>query len=127
MSSLIIISLTMILVITFFNVILGASFSRYNAGTPYGVNVGINEITGSIAIIIALVSIAVVVGLQIFGSGISEQSVRTIIVIIGYASIWGIFSSLSLNLIVSIETFGVLIYLFITILYTIGVMEKISQ
>lgn len=124
---LIVMSLAMLLIITFFNVVLGASFSNYNAGTSYSVNVGIDSITGALAVIIALVGIATVVGIQVLGSGISEQSVKTIIVVIGYASIWGVFSALSLNLIVSIEIFGTIIYLFLTIMYAIGVMNRLSQ
>ena len=124
---LIIISLTMLLVITFFNVLLGATFTEYTANTGYAVPVGIDSITGAIAIIIALVAIAVVVGIQILGSGISEQSVKAIIIVVGYASIWGIFSTLSLNLIIAIEIFGTIIYLFLTILYVIGVMEKLAR
>lgn len=120
-------SLAIILVITFFNVILGATFTTYNAGTSYGVNVGINEITGALAVVIALVALAVVVGIQVLGSGISEQSVKTIITVIGYASLWGVFSILSSNLIISIELFGLIIYLILTIIYAIGVMNKISQ
>lgn len=125
--TLIVLSLSMLLVITFFNVILGASFSSYRLDSAYGVSAGIDEITGAIAIIIALVSIAVVVGIQILGSGISEQSVRTIIIVVGYATIWGIFSVLSLNLITSIEIFGTIIYLVLTIMYVIGVMNKLSE
>lgn len=120
-------SLAIILVITFFNVILGATFTTYNAGTSYGVTVGINEVTGALAVVIALVALAVVVGIQVLGSGISEQSVKTIITVIGYASLWGVFSVLSSNLIISIELFGLIIYLILTIIYAIGVMNKISQ
>jgi len=125
--SLIIISLAMLLTITFFNIILGATFSSYIAGGGYGVSVGINEITGAIAIIIVLVSIAVVVGIKVFGSGISEQSVKVIIVITGYVSIWGVFSALTLNLINSIEIFGWVIYLILTIIYMVGVMNKLTN
>jgi len=125
--SLIIIALGMLLTITFFNIILGANLGTYNAGTTYAVNVGISPITGALAIIIALVAVAVLVGIQVLGSGISEQSVHTIIVVIGYASIWGVFSVLTLNLIISIELFGWLIYLTLTIIYMIGVMNKISN
>lgn len=125
--SLILISLGLILVITFFNVILGASFSSYTLDTPYGTPMGIDVITGALAIIIILISIAVVVGIKVLGSGISEQSVHTIIVIVGYGSMWGVFSVLSYNLIVSIQYFGLIIYLVLTIMYVIGVMSKLSN
>jgi len=120
-------SLGLLLTITFFNVILGATFSDYMLDTVYGATIGIDSLTGALAIIIVLISIAVIVGIQILGSGISEQSVRTIIIIVGYGSIWGFFSVLSLNLIISIEIFGWIIYIILSIIYTIGVMNKISQ
>jgi len=126
MTGLIVISLGMLLTITFFNVVLGASFTSYTASGGYGVSVGIDAITGAIAIIIVLIAISVLVGLQIFGSGISEQSVKTIITITGYVSLWGIFSVLSINLINAIEIFGYLIYLILTIMYAIGVMNKLT-
>lgn len=127
MSSLIIISLTMLLTITFFNVVLGASFTDYTASGGYGASVGIDAVTGALAVIIALIAISVVVGIQVLGSGISEQSVKAIITITGYISIWGIFSVLSINLINTIQIFGYIIYLVLTIMYTIGVMEKLTQ
>lgn len=119
-------SLLMLLVIVLFNVVLGASFSSYTLNTPYAQPIGIDAVTGALAIIIVLISIAVIVGIKVFGSGISEQSVHTIIVIVGYGSLWGFFSALSLNLIISIELFGWLMYLVLSIIYTIGVMNKIS-
>lgn len=121
------ISLTLLITITLFNVILGASFSDYTLESSYAQTIGIDALTGALAIIIVLIGIAVIVGLQIFGSGISEQSVKTIIVIVGYASIWGFFSILSINLILAIEIFGGIIYLILTIIYMIGVMNKLSQ
>lgn len=120
-------SLGMLLVIVFFNVILGASFSSYTLNSIYAQTIGIDSITGALAIIIVLISVAVIVGIQVLGSGISEQSVKTIITIVGYASVWGFFSLLSYNLIISIEIFGFIIYLILTIIYMIGVMEKLTS
>ncbi|MFX0069874.1 MAG: hypothetical protein ACFFAO_02180 [Candidatus Hermodarchaeota archaeon] len=127
--NLIIISLSILLVITFFNVVLGATMTdiSYTAEGGYGVSVGIDAITGALAVIIVLIAIAVLVGIQVLGSGISEQSVKTIIIITGYASLWGIFSVLSINLIISIEIFGYIIYIGLTIIYAIGVMNKLSE
>jgi len=127
MSVLIMVSLTLLITITFFNIILGVSFVPYNTNTPYGINFGINEITGAIAIIIIIIYLAVLLGIQIFGSGISEHSVRVVITLTSYLAIWGVFSVLSYNLIISIEIFGTLIYIFLTIMFVIGVINKISS
>lgn len=124
---LILISLTMLLVITFFNVFLGASYVSFNTNTPYGITFGINEITGAMAIIIILIYVAVLLGIQIFGSGISEHSIKVVISLTSYLAIWGVFSVLSYNLIISIEIFGIIIYIILTIMYVIGIINKISS
>ncbi len=125
--SLIIMSLMMLVIIAFFNVILGASFTSYTVGTEYGTIVGVDSLTGALTIIIILVALALVVGIQVLGSGLNDTTVKTIIVITGYASVWGIFSVLSINLIISIQIFGTLIYLFLTIIYVIGVVDKLGS
>jgi hypothetical protein len=120
-------SLGLLLTITFFNVILGADFTTYTLESEYASSVGIDEITGALAIIIALIGISAIVGIKVLGSGISEQSVRTIIIIVGYGSIWGVFSVLAINLISSIELFGWVLYIALTVVYAIGVMNKLSN
>lgn len=110
-----------------FNVVLGASFVDYTPDIRYAQTIGIDELTGALAIIIALVALAAAIGIQVLGSGISEQSVRIIITIVGYGSIWAFFSVLSLNLIIAIEIYGTIIYLSISILYVVGVMRKIGE
>ena len=124
---LLVLSLSLLLVIVLFNVVLGASFSDYNVSGSFGATFGIDSLTGALSVIIILITVATIVGIQVLGSGISEQSVRTIIIVVGYAGIWGLFSVLAINLILSIELFGLLIYLLLTILYAIGVMDKISN
>lgn len=121
------ISLGLLLVITFFNVVLGSSFSNYTLESEYGATIGIDSITGALAIIIALIAIAVLIGAKILGSGLSEQSVRSILIIVGYGSLWGFFSILSMNLIIAIQIFGIIIYVLLTIMYAIGVMSKLSN
>lgn len=120
-------SLALLLTITFLNVVLGASFSDYLLASEAARTVGIDEITGALAIIIALVGIAIAAGISVLGSGIAGESVRTIVVIVGYGSIWGFFSALSMNLIIEIEIFGWIIYLALTIAYAVGVMSKVSN
>lgn len=122
-----VIALALLLTIVLFNIVLGASFTDYNVSGLYNTTFGIDALTGALSIIIGLIAVASIVGIQVLASGISEQSVRTIIIIIGYAGIWGVFSVLAINLILSIELFGVIIYISLTILYTIGVMNKISN
>ena len=124
---LIALSLGLLLTITFLNVVLGADFSNYRLSTEYSKTIGINDITGALAIIIVLVAIAILVGFNVLGSGISDEAAKIVILIIGYGSVWGFFSILAINLIIAIEIFGWSIYIFLTIMYAIGVLSKISQ
>lgn len=85
---------------------------------------GLDPITGGIALIITLAAIGAIIGLQIVGSGLSENSVKIILLSIFYGGLWAILSLLSYNLIVAIDTFGGMIYLVLTILFAIGVANK---
>lgn len=88
--------------------------------------VNIDALTGAIAIIIALAMVTSVIGLRILGSGLSDESVRTLTIAIIYTGIWTLLSVLAYPLFASIELFGVLIYVALTIVFVIGVIEKIA-
>jgi len=86
----------------------------------------IDPIAGGIAIIIAIGIIAAVLGVTVLGSGLNQASVRIILLIGAYTEIWILLSGLSANLIKSIEVFGVIIYIGLTLGYIIGVVQKIT-
>jgi hypothetical protein len=125
------ISLLALLSIVFLNVMLGNAsiYETYNTGADfeYATVVGVDTLTGAFAIVVGLAALSAVVGIQVFGSGISEQSVRIISLIVGWGAVWGVFSALGWNLINSIEIFGYLIWVALTILYAYGVLSKISE
>lgn len=87
----------------------------------------IDEFSGALVIIIAIMIIAVIIGLNIFGSGLSDTSVKILSIGITYYGIWSIFSILAYPLIVSIEVVGVLIYITLTIIFTIGLVQKFTS
>lgn len=87
----------------------------------------IDQFEGAIIILIVVVMIVCVIGIRIWNSGLSDSSIRTYTVIIFYASLWGIFSALAYDLIVAIEQFGAFLYIFMTILFVIGVFQKINN
>ena len=87
----------------------------------------IDEFVGAIVIIIAVISICAIIGIRIFYSGLSDQSIKMITLGITYVSIWSIFSTLSYTLIVSIEVFGILLYIILTLVYVIGVIQKFME
>lgn len=86
-----------------------------------------STIIGAITIIsITLIAIAGVTGISVLGSGLNPQSARIIILAITYTGIWVLLSTLAFALIISIEVFGSVIYVAITIAYVLGVIQSIS-
>lgn len=79
-----------------------------------------------IAIIVGLIVLAAVAGLKVFGSGISEVSVATIVKGTGFIAIWGILSLAAIGLITGVPIFGIAFYFFLTLLYTVGIMGQIG-
>ena len=145
MSKLVNIALIPLLVLTFIAVIFGSNFvsvsieqesiytwlklnNTLTEARLEGISTEINidALTGAIAIIIALAMITSVIGLRVLGSGLSDASVRTLTIAIIYTSIWTVLSVLAYPLFAGIELFGVLIYVALTIVFVIGVIEKIS-
>lgn len=86
----------------------------------------IDPTVATIAIFIVIIGIAAVLGIQVVGSGLSEESVKTIMSCILYGAIWGLLSVFAMPLIISIEIFGTIIYMVLLMLYVIGVIEKIT-
>lgn len=85
-----------------------------------------NLIVAGIAVLVTIIAIAAITGIQVLASGLSPQSVRIIILLTGYTGLWTVLSILAFNLINSIEVFGSIIYITLTIGYVIGVIQNIS-
>lgn len=81
---------------------------------------------GMIGIFVGIIALAAVVGLRVFGSGISETSVSTIVMATAFGSIWLLFSALAYGLLAQIPLLGLGFYFFLTALYTLGVFNKIG-
>lgn len=84
-------------------------------------------IIAGIALIIAISIVAGITGIQIVASGLSPESVRVIILITGYVGIWSALSIVAFNLIFSIQIFGSIIYISLTLAYSIGVVQKLAN
>ena len=137
-------TLTILLTLTLISVLLGSSFTgslvettidneAFFNGTAssfevYNTNIilNIDPIIGAIAIIIIIATVGALIGIQVLGSGLSSESVRVLIISIAYSGLWGVLSALSYSLIISIELFGSLIYIVLTIGFVIGIIEKIG-
>lgn len=137
-------TLTILLVMTLISIIFGDTFASGSIeteleftsvinGTTTTVDLGgedvlfaIDPIQGAIAILIVLTVIAALLGARILATGLSDASVKIIMTITFYTGIWSLLSVLAIPLIESIEVFGSLIYISLTIMFAIGVMNKMA-
>ena len=85
---------------------------------------GLDPITGGIVLIVTVATLGALIGIRILGSGLSENSVKILMVAAFYAGLWSLLSVISINLIFAIEGFGPLIYMILTLLYAVGVISK---
>jgi hypothetical protein len=91
---------------------------------------GIFSITvaeGIIALVIAVSALFVVLGIQIFSSGLGEVATMIGFKVTFFGSIYLIFSAFSASYINGIPIIGWIIYLVITGFYGFGVMSQIGQ
>lgn len=136
--------LVIMTILTLFSVILGSSWTGALGSIDIGETIIVNgtsqdfaiqgidfslnidPVSGFISSIIVIVSIAAILGINIVSSGLSDSAVRIMTMGIVYTSIWTTLSTLSAPLIKSIEIFGALIYIVLTIAYAVGVVQKID-
>jgi len=144
LNMLIIVTLLILIVITFFSVIVGNSFmgrtidnvvdntliingTDSTLGLSSQTLFNIDPVIGFTTTIIVIVTLVALLGINILGSGLSDSAVRIMTIGITYSGIWIVFSILAEPLIKSIEMFGTLIYVVLTIGYVIGVVQKIAE
>ena len=85
-----------------------------------------NLLSAGIALLITIAIVAGITGITVLGSGLNPQSAKIIIFIPAFGGIWAVLSILASSLIFQIEVFGVIIYISLTIVYSIGVIQQIS-
>lgn len=84
-------------------------------------------LVGAIGVIgITFITVATLTGISVLGTGLNPQSARIIILATVFTGVWVMLSLLSYPLIISIEIFGGLIYVALTIGFVIGVIQSIS-
>lgn len=136
------ITLTILVVITLFSIISGNSFiavltqniidnSVIVNGSTTSLEIqlsdatfGLDPITGGIALITALAFIGGAITVQVVGTGLSDNGSRIIMISLFYGGLWFLLSIIASPLIISIQEFGLLIYVSLTLLYAIGVVSK---
>lgn len=131
-------------VLTIFSIVLGSDLSGSVFDTSLGGDLIVNgttttlEFTGddalfvidptiaTIAVFVVIIAIVAVLGIQVLGSGLSPESIKTIMTCILYGTVWGLLSVLALPLISAIEVFGTVIYMVLLIGYIVGVIQNIT-
>lgn len=82
---------------------------------------------GLVALIAAGIILAAVVGTRILGSGVSEESVSAIWKGTLLLAVWSVFSVLSMSMITAATILGPFFYLFLTIIYCLGVINQVGH
>lgn len=82
---------------------------------------------GLMAIIGAVMAIGVIAGIHFFGTGLADESVSLIIKGSALVTVWLVFSAISLALITSIPLLGPIFYFFLTIVYTLGIINQVGH
>lgn len=138
------ICLLLLAVLGVFSVVLGGTWSGISGGETMSETVLVNgtvttvefiqdwsfsitELEGAIGWLTAIVGLVAIVGIKLFGSGLSDQTVRITTLVIVYSSIWTLLSIPAFPLITSIEVFGPLIYIVMTIGYAVGVVNNFDS
>jgi len=81
---------------------------------------------GFIASIVGIASLCIIFTIQILGSGISETGAKSLQIVVGYVGFWIMLSVFSNEFILEVPVFGLMFYIFLTILYAIGLFKKMS-
>jgi hypothetical protein len=89
---------------------------------PFGLDLN----TGVIAVLITAVAIGTVSGILVLGSGVNTVSTMIVFKSSLFFMIWALFSITGLAMLIAIPLFGWVIYLFLTLIYSIGVAQQIG-
>jgi len=87
----------------------------------------IDDITYGISFLVLITAGVVLAGFQFLGSGLSDTSVRTILVLVVYVALWTVLSMLSIDLLFLNKAVGGIIYTFLCLIYIIGVGQTLSE
>lgn len=92
-----------------------------------GFNATIGTALGILAVIIGICAVGILASIKVFGTGLSDVGVNTLMKGGAYIMIWAIFSGLAMTLIVaSADFFTPVIWLALTGVYAFGVMGEIG-
>lgn len=120
-------SLSILSVLTIFSMLLNnGQITDLGVGFQ-GFTMSMDAQTGIITLIIVILVAGVASGLNVFGSGLNEQAVRNLTLGIAYGGLWALLSVLSYKFFEAVQVFGLVIWLSLTIMYVVGVFNKVAQ
>ena len=140
------ITLAIMVMLTLLSIVFGSDFASVFISTKYeaesivdgvrsvvvggnetgNVVFGMNELEGAIPILGVMLVIVLLLGITVVATGLSGETVKIAVYLTFYIGLWVLLSSFSESLIRSIDIFGALIYITLTIGYTIGVIQNLS-
>lgn len=85
----------------------------------------INLIT-MIFVILGIFAVIILAGTQVLGTGLSDSSIQLLIRLTAYIVIWIVLSIFSLSFLYYLEDFGNVIYVVLTIGYTLGFLQSLA-
>ena len=83
-------------------------------------------INAGIALLATVILVATITGVSVLGSGLNPQSAKIIITLTAFIGLWATLSLIVFPLIIEIAIFGSIIYIGLTIGYSIGVYQQFS-
>lgn len=99
-----------------------ADLGKTDPSSTSGLSVDISTSLGFFALITGLVALALLSGAKIVSSGTSNSMI--LVLATGYGVIWGMMSAAALHLITAVALFGPIIYLLLTLVYALGVIDS---
>ena len=81
---------------------------------------------GLLVVVSATVAVTCIAGFSFLGVGLNAVSVLAIFKATAYMGLWSVVSVLGSCLLLAIPIFGVLLFLFLTLVYSIGVFQSIG-
>lgn len=90
------------------------------------INLFLSPTDGFFSVLVAIGVIILLLGVRVVGSGLNDEALRLISFILIYGGMWGCLSLLARGFLFNIPYFGLFFYVFLTILYVIGAIRKLS-
>jgi len=99
-----------------------STFQSDVGGSMVSVTLGV----GVYVVLVTSIALVTVSGITVLGSGLSSVSVMAIFKSAAFLSIWGLFSLPAVALFITIPWFGMPLYFFLTLIYSLGIVHSVG-